>query len=72
MLPPTGVPMDMFIGMLAGHDFNTAAVQGMFGAPIFFKDAALSVPFTGTDMIDISTVIYSTVPLESLLSLIGA
>jgi 3',5'-cyclic AMP phosphodiesterase CpdA len=71
LLPSTGVPMNMFIGMLA-TGFTLADVTTMFGEPVFFRDAALSQPFTGTDMIDINTIIHSIIPLESLLSLVGA
>jgi predicted phosphodiesterase len=70
-LPPTGVTMDIFIGMLTGGAFNLSIVNQMFGGAIFYKDNELKEPFTGNDMINSSTIIYSTMSPETLLSLIG-
>jgi 3',5'-cyclic AMP phosphodiesterase CpdA len=68
-LPP-GTTMNAFIVMLSGG-YDLSQVTGMFGGPIFFKDNELKEPFTGADTIDTSMTIYSTVSLETLMSLIG-
>jgi len=69
-LPGTGVTMNVFIGILTGGYYNLAQVNGMFGEPIFFKDSDLKEVFNGTDMIYLDTIIYSIIPLETLLTYI--
>jgi hypothetical protein len=60
--------MDTFISALTGG-YNLTMVNMMLGGnPIFFKDQALEEPFVGTDVIDSSTIIYSTISLETLMS----
>jgi 3',5'-cyclic AMP phosphodiesterase CpdA len=67
-LPPSGITMDQLIGILSGgqFDLNMANVGLNGGNPIFFKDDALTQPFSGSDVIDASTIIYSILPLEML------
>jgi hypothetical protein len=65
-LPATGVTMDMFMGMLTGG-YNLSTVNAMLGGDIFYKDEDLKEPFTGTDMIYSSTIIYSIISLETLM-----
>ena len=64
-LPP-GTTMDAFVTMITGYPLFM--VNGLFGETIFFKDNALDEPFEGTDVIDITTIIYSIISLQELMS----
>jgi len=54
--------------MMAATGYNLASVSGLFGGTIFYKDEDAQEPFAGTDEVTASTVIYSVVPLETLLT----
>jgi 3',5'-cyclic AMP phosphodiesterase CpdA len=64
-LPP-GTTMDAFITALTGYPL--IMVYGVLGGPVFFTDETATQPFAGTDPIDASTIIYSLISLEDLMS----
>jgi len=72
MIPATGITMDMFIGMLVPGQ-NLASANTMLGGgnPIFYQTNSFEQPFTGSDLIYSSTIIYSLIPPEMLLSQVG-
>jgi 3',5'-cyclic AMP phosphodiesterase CpdA len=64
-LPP-GTTMDAFITALTGYPLTM--VYRVLGGPVFFQDETVTQPFTGTEPIDSSTIIYSLISLEDLMS----